>query len=60
VYRKLRAEGRYHMRMRLVGFLLFIAIIGIVIVTALTWNDSVTEKAISKKEKQLHEPAVLT
>lgn len=48
------------MKMRLVGFLLFIAIIGIVIVAALTWNDSVTEKAINKKEKQLHEPVVLT
>lgn len=48
------------MKIRLVGLLLFIGIIGAVIVTALTWNDSVTEKAISKKEKQLHEPAVLT
>ncbi|MCY7483703.1 hypothetical protein [Paenibacillus alvei] len=46
------------MKIRLVGFLLFIFIIGIVIVTALTWNDRVTEKAISKK--QLHESAVLT
>lgn len=48
------------MKMRIFSPLLFIGIIGIVIVTALTWNDSFTETAINKKEKKTRDTVALT